>query len=306
VTRANGITHAVVAMSASGSSLMPGQASIIHLDGWTWEEMRIEPGQAVQVNWPTIRLRPVNRSGPPRGGSPVPSTFKEAKKQYDARVAELDKWIEAARHYAKAEPAETDHRLAALVPVIESQKPLLIVANGARAIRDAIAFTEKHNVKLILAGVAEAWKVIDLLKEKKVPVILQLVERLPGHQDDPYDHPFALAAELHSGGVPFAFATFGADKSRLLPYQAAVASAYGLPKDEALRAVTLYPARILSIDDRFGTIEEGKVANLIVTTGDPLEIQTETKHLFIRGQLTPTTNKHQRLYEKYRSRPRGQ
>ena len=304
VTRANGITHALIAPGSRG--LMPGQASLIHLDGWTWEEMRIESSTAVVLIWPTIRFFP----GPARSTpSSVPRTYKDAKKKYDERVAELDRWMESARHYSRAKASatslpETDTKMESLRSVIEQERPLLVVANQVRDIRNAIAFADKHKVKMILAGGFESWKVVDLLKEKQIPVILRPTQVLPGHEDDPYDRPFTIASDLHEAGVRFAFGTFNSANSRVLPYEAAGAVAFGLPRDEALRAVTIYPAQILGIDDRFGTIEEGKVANLIVTDGDPLEIRTHTKHLFINGRPTSTDNKHRQLYEKHRQRPR--
>ena len=115
--------------------------------------------------------------------------------------------------------------------------------------------------------------------------------------------PYATAAELHAAGITIAFATFGAANSRTLPYEVGTAIGFGLPWEERLKAITLNPARILGVDDKLGSIEEGKIANLIVTNGDPLEITTQMKYLFIGGKLTSMDNKHLRLYEKYRARP---
>jgi imidazolonepropionase-like amidohydrolase len=181
--------------------------------------------------------------------------------------------------------------------------PVLVVANKDRDINNAIQFCEKQNLKMILAGGAEAWKVKQALKEKKIPVILGPTQTLPGEEDDPYDKPFTAPGELHAAGVKIAFATFGASFSRRLPYQAANAVPYGLPHQEALRDITLSPAEIFGVADQLGTIEPGKIANLIVTNGDPLDIQTQVRYLFIKGQLTSTDNKHRQLYEKYRKRP---
>ncbi len=141
------------------------------------------------------------------------------------------------------------------------------------------------------------------LEERAIPVILGPTQSLPVEEDEPYDKPFTNASELHAAGVKIAFATFGSANSRTLPYEAANAVAYGLPWEEGLKAITLYPAQILGVDDRLGSIEAGKIANLIVTDGDPLEITTEVKYLFINGLLTSTDNKHKQLYEKYRARP---
>ena len=301
VTRANGITHAVVATANRPRAPFPGQASLIHLDGWTWEEMQIEPGIAMVLYWPRIRLE--------RDPDAKEASFKEAKKKYDERVAEIERWLEAAKHYGQSkgsgsEPSR-DSKLEALVPVVEGKQPILIVANRARQIRAAAAFAAKHELRMILGSGIESHKVADLLREKDIPVILGQTEELPLREDDPYDERYTLPSKLHEAGVRFAFGTFDSANSRTLPYQAAAAVAFGLAYEEGLKSVTLRAAEILGLGDRLGTIEEGKIANLIVTNGDPLEIRTETKFLFIKGQLTSTDNKHRRLYEKYRARPKS-
>ena len=290
VTRANGITHALTAPSGG---VVPGQAAVIHLAGWTIEEMAIEASVAMILNWPGIQTQP----------------FTKAKKEYDKQVAELEDWMEAARHYAQAAEKgaagkiERDLKLEALVPVVQGKLPVIVMARSKRTIEDAVEFAGKHNLKIIIAGGTDAWKVKDLLKEKNIPVILAPTQRLPSREDQPYDRPFSLPGELHAAGIRIAFATFDAAHARTLPYEAANAVPHGLPWEEALKAVTLYPAQMLGVDDRLGTIEVGKLANLIVTDGDPLEIQTEVRHLFINGQPTSTDNKHRRLYEKYLARP---
>ncbi len=299
VTRANGITHAVIVPANRPRAPFPGQASMIHLDGWTWEQMQIEPGVAMVLYWPRIQ--------PERGPDGKEPSFKEAKKKYDERVAEIERWIEAAKHYGQSQGSgkepSPDSKLEALVPLIQGKQPVLIVADRARQIRAAVAFAGKHDLKMILGSGRESHKVADLLKEKDVPVILGRTEELPAREDDPYDDRYTLPSKLHEAGVRFAFGTFDSANSRTLPYQAAAAVAFGLPYEEGLKSVTLRAAEILGLGDRLGTIEEGKIANLIVTNGDPLEIRTETKFLFINGRLTSTDNKHLRLYEKYRARP---
>jgi imidazolonepropionase-like amidohydrolase len=127
---------------------------------------------------------------------------------------------------------------------------------------------------------------------------------LPLDEDDPYDRLLSQPAELATAGVKFAFASFDNSFARRLGQNAANAVAYGLPYDEALRAVTIYPARIFGLDDQIGTLEQGKLANLIVTNGDPFELITDVKYVFIRGQLTSLDNRHLRLYEKYAKRPK--
>ena len=158
---------------------------------------------------------------------------------------------------------------------------------------------------MILAGGLEAYKVKDLLRSKGIPVILRPMLTLPVDADDPYDRLLSQPAELAAAGVKFAFASFDNSFSRRLGQNAANAVAYGLPYDEALKAVTIYPARIFGLDEQIGTLEQGKLANLIVTNGDPLELTTDVKYLFIRGQMTSMDNRHLRLYEKYAKRPKS-
>ncbi|MBI1357666.1 MAG: amidohydrolase family protein [Acidobacteria bacterium] len=303
VARANGITHAVTAMTGG---VMAGQAGVIHLDGWTWEEMAIERGGPLFVEWPAIRV--YSLSPGQSADSKRPTTFKAAKEKYDKEVAEIVAWLDGARQYAKAKqaglkPGEVDRKLEALLPYLAGERPLLVHADREREIRDAVAFTEEQGLKMILLGGEDAAKAKDLLAEKSIPVILGPTQSLPPREDDAYDAVYAQPGELAAAGVKFAFATFTASDSRTLPYEAAAAIPFGLPKDEALKAITRYPAEILGLGDRLGTIEEGKIANLILTDGDPLEITTQIEGLFIQGKAVSTDNKQRRLYEKYRARP---
>jgi imidazolonepropionase-like amidohydrolase len=158
---------------------------------------------------------------------------------------------------------------------------------------------------MILASGAEAYKVKDLLRSKGIPVILGPTLTLPPEEDDPYDRLLTQPAELAAAGVRFAFGSFDNSFARRLGQQAANAVAYGLPYDEALKAITVYPAEIFGLGDQVGTLESGKIANVIVTTGDPLELTTEVRYLFIKGQLTSLDNKQKALYEKYLNRPKA-
>jgi imidazolonepropionase-like amidohydrolase len=172
-----------------------------------------------------------------------------------------------------------------------------------RAIRDAIQFADLEKVRLIIADPHELGKEGATLKAKNVPAILGPTLALPEHYDDPYDAAYALPDEFYKAGVKFAFGTFSNEFSRNLPYQAATAVAFGLPYDEALKAVTVNPAQIWGVADRIGSIEEGKWADLIVTDGDPLETKTQVKELFIKGRQVSLDNKQKQLYEKYLNRP---
>jgi imidazolonepropionase-like amidohydrolase len=312
VTRAAGITE-VLAVPASGgmdsfgsTGVIGGQASAIHLAGWTVDDMQLKRSVAMVVNWPEIQTKTFDFATFTRKEKP----YTEAKQEYDKQVNELTDWIERARHYAQAMghggPADfsRDLKLEALVPVVRGQLPLLVFADRSREIRNAIEFCDKQNLKMILAGGSEAYKLKDLLRSRSIPVILRPVLTSPLYEDDPYDRLLSQPAELAAAGVKFAFGSFDNSFARRLGQNAANAVAYGLPYDEAMKAVTLYPAQIFGLAEQVGTLESGKIANVIVTNGDPLEITSEVRYLFIHGQLTSPDNRHKRLFEKYSGRPK--
>jgi imidazolonepropionase-like amidohydrolase len=310
VARADGITHAVVVPGLGGGPgggtppIVGGQASAIALAGWTVEEMQIRRSVGMLVNWPTLST----------GGfdfqtfTPRSRPFTEVKEEYDKRVAGLRDLIARARHYRHAvrgagrDGVARDLALEALLPVLDGDLPLLIVASQARAIRDAVEFAAAEGLKMVLLGGEEAPKVKALLAEKRIPVILGPSLTLPEEEDDPYDAPLTRAGELHAAGVTVAMATFSSANSRTLPFEVGNAVAHGLPRDAALGAITRTPAEILGLAGDLGTIEPGRLANLIVTTGDPLEMRTRVVHVFVNGRPVSLDNRHQRLYETYRAR----
>jgi imidazolonepropionase-like amidohydrolase len=312
VTRAAGITEVLVVPGSGGfdfsgsRGVIGGQASAIHLSGWTINELLLKKSVAMVVNWPQIATRTFDFSTFSTREKP----YTEAKEEYDKAVAELTDLLDRARHYAftleheKTADFERDVKLEALAPVVRGQLPLLVLADRARDIRNAVEYADKYNLKIILAGGSEAYKVKDLLRSKSVPVILRPPLTLPREEDDPYDRLLTQPAELAKAGVKFAIASFDNSFARRLGQNAANAVAHGLPYDGGLKSVTLYPAQILGLADQVGTLETGKIANVIVTTGDPLELTTDVRYLFIKGQLTSRDNKHQRLYEKYLNRPK--
>ncbi len=313
VTRAAGITE-VLAVPASGgfdsggtSSLVGGQASALYLAGWTIEDMVIRKNVAMVIDWPRIESQTFDATTFTRKEKP----YADSKKEYDKQLEQLADWFEQARHYAQAmgqadnASFERDVKLEAMAPVIRGEMPVLVFADRARDIRNAVEFFEKQKIKMILAGGAEASKVKELLRSRGVAVILRPTLGEPAEEDEAYDQLMTQPSVLQEAGVKFAFASFDNSFARRLGQQAANAVAHGLPYEEGLKAVTLYPAQIFGLDGQLGTIENGKVASLIVTRGDPLELTTEVKYLFIKGQLTSTDNRHKDLYRKYANRPKS-
>ncbi len=305
VVRASGITHTV---SVPGGGVISGQGSLIHLAGWVIDEMLGKKSAALVLNWPT--LAPGGGGFGGGGGfAAARRPFSELKQEYEKRVTEIENWLERARHYAQAaengskDNFTRDEKLEALVPAVKGEVPVLVMANDDRDIKNAVEFCEKQKLRMILGRGREAWKVKELLKQKNIPVILGRTHALPASEDEPYDKPYSAAGELAAADVKIAFATFDIEFVRRLASEAGQAVAYGLSHDDALRAVTIHPAQMFGVDKELGTIEQGKIANIIVTNGDPLELQTDVRYLFIKGQLTSTDNKHRQLYEKYRARP---
>jgi imidazolonepropionase-like amidohydrolase len=300
VARANGITHA---MAAPEGGVISGQASLVGLDGWTVEEMNIDAGAAMILNYPS--LTPRRGFGGFSFGPPRP--FSEVEEEYRQNVSHLDEWMDGGRRYAQAASAgevTRDLALEAMAKVVNREMPMLINADGERDIRNAVEWAEEQNIRYVITGGREAWKIADWLADHDVQMILGPSQTMPSDPDASYDEAYANAGKLHAAGVKIAFATFNSSDSRTLPYEAAMAVPFGLPEEAALEAVMKNGAEMLGIGDRMGTIETGKIANLIVTDGNPLEIQTQVLDLFILGRQVSTDNRHKSLYEKYRARPK--
>lgn len=305
VTRVNGIT---TALTEPRGGQIAGQSALINLDGWVPKDMLLKTPVAMHINWPG------GGGGGGFGfGGGAQTSIAEARRQQERQVEGIRKILRDAAAYGTAKearardaslpPMETDLKLEALVPVVRGVMPVIIAAQSERDIRAAIAFADEMKLKMILSGGIEAYKVADQLRARNIPVIVGPVLRMPVDEDDPYDAAFTNAGVLSKAGVKIAFQTLDAAHSRDLPYHAGMAAAFGLPKEEALKAVTIYPAEIFGVADRIGSIEQGKIANIIVTDGDPLEIRTQVRYLFINGRQIPLTSRHTELYERYKARP---
>jgi len=311
VIRANGITSAMTFPSSSSGNrigsadrqMISGQAALIHLDGWTWEDMAIKRSAAMHLIFPTIAR---GRGG--NGNANANEGFAQAKRNYEREIEQLSSFFEQSRQYQKAKAAarpdfQTNLRYEAMLPVLEGKLPVAVTAARERTIHDALEFAEKQKIRIVLMQPREVGKLLPEIKAKNVPVILGPTLDLPLTEDDPYDSAFTLPSELYKAGIKFAFGTFENEFVRDLPYSAAVAVNFGLPYDEALKAITINPAEIWGVANEVGSIEPGKSADLMITTGDPLETPTQVKHLFIRGKEVDLTSKQTRLYEKYLNRP---
>ena len=302
VARANGVTTAAVTPSGG---LLGGQIAVMDLDGFTWEESTVRTAVGVTFQFP-----PMGGGGGRGGGAfgaPAgpPRPYQDLKRERDARLDQVAQLLEEARAYAKAAGPNraTDWKLEALVPVVEKRIPLITRATTEADIRDAVAFGDRVNVRIVISGGLEAPLVAPLLKEKNIPVILGPILTLPSREDLPHEASYAAAGELAKAGVKFAFATGDADNARQLPYHAAGSVAWGLSRDQALRALTIDAAEILGVGDVLGSIEPGKIANLVVSKGDPLEVRTVFTHVLVAGHDVGLDSKQIALYERYSKRP---
>jgi len=288
VTRSNGV---LLALTAPAGGLLAGQSAVIQLDGWTYEDITLRPAVGMHVDWPATY----------RGGDSGKRLVKQLEEAFDD-----------ARAYRRARSADEsqhapDLRWEALLSVLDGRLPLIVSADELQQLQEAVAFKAAQQVKLIIHGGYDAPLCSELLVEHDVPVIVGGVYRLPRRRDEPYDTPFTVPARLQQAGVRFCISGeggSGASNVRNLPYHAAMASAFGLPRDAAIRSITLAPAEILGVADRVGSLEPGKDATLIVTDGDPLETPTQVEACFVQGRPVELDDRHKRLWRKYQEKYR--
>lgn len=292
VTRSNGV---LLAVTSPTGGRMPGCSSLMQLDGWTWEDMLLEPAIGLHLNWPRTK-KPHNEEDD-----------HDDEPEHD-EIQELEDLFDQAEAYAaehKEDSSGIDLRLSSLEPVLQGERPLIISAESLAQIEAAVAFCARRGLRMILHGGYDAPRCAEMLIANDVPVIVRGVYRLPRRRHEPYDHAYTLPARLHEAGLTFCLAGTRHDESwntRNLPYHAAVATGFGLPADEALKAITLNAARVLGVDDRLGSLEAGKQATLIITDGDPLETTTHILQAFVQGKEVDLNDRQKQLNERFGKR----
>jgi imidazolonepropionase-like amidohydrolase len=296
VARRAGIVAAHIAPQAQGA-LFTGQSAVMQTQGWTWEQMAIKTEVGVHLMWPAARLPEWL----------PPNLIADAKKQVADNLKAIDKHIADAKRYQSLEQeSESDLRLAALSQVTAGQKRLFVHAEDVSSIRQSIEFCAREQLKCVLVGATDGWRLATEIKQSGMDVILSSPFTLPARRYEGFDSVYRNAARLHEAGIRFAIAgdgtTFAAPLEKNLPHHAAQFAAFGLPPEQALAAITLEPARILGVADRLGSLEPGKDASFIVTDGDPLEISTSVEAVYLQGVLDTQPSKHERLYKRYLER----
>ena len=303
VARVNGITS--VAVIQTGGTF-GGEVPVMNLDGWTWEDATVKANAGIQFTVPPLVTGGGRGGGGGgRGGQQAQDrTYDDLRKDRDKKLDDVARLFEEVRAYIRAgSERTTDWSLDALAPVAERRLPLIVTANTEDDIRTAIALGDRIKVNIVILGGAEAGYLAPMLAEKSIPVILGERQTLPSREDDYHAAPYQLAGQLVKAGVKIAFSVADDTNSRDLPYNAAISVAWGLDRDEAVKALTINAAEILGVADRIGSLQPGKDANLFIAKGDPLEVRTAITHVFIAGNDVGLGNKHLALYEKYIKRP---
>ena len=303
VARAGGITHANV---IPGGSLVRGHGGLMKTEGWTWEARLVHGPSGLHLSWPSMSLQ--------RGDDAAP--VKKQAEERKTKVQELSDLVADARAHLAARRANgvkgaghtvRDLELEAWQPVLDREIPLMVHASDPRQIEAALTWCEEQDLRMVLVGGRHAARVADRLAEAGVPVIFEDVMSLRQRDFDSVWVGFRSAAALHAAGVEVAISVgVGNDAdsiARNLAAHAGMARAHGLPDATALATVTLAPARILGVADRMGSIEVGKRAHLVATAGDLLDHRFPVLRMWIDGREVDLSNRHTRLFERYRERP---
>jgi imidazolonepropionase-like amidohydrolase len=287
----------LVAFSTPGGGLVSGMSSALSLEGWTWEEMSLESSAALNVNWPNPNPRRFRGFGGFRPQLEDPPTYQE-------QVQRLKDFFSEARAYrdavAAGEEVRTDSRYAAMIPVFDKEIPVVVAADGAAQINDAVTWALEEDIRVVLRGGQDAIHVADRLVANDIPVILTSTMAAPGRDYEGYDGAYSMPARLYEAGVRFAISGgSGSLYTNRLPWEAGVAVAFGLPEDEALKAVTINAAEFMGIDDRVGSLEPGKQATFLITTGTPLDMTSDIEQSYIQGREIDMMDIQKFFFEKY-------
>ena len=297
VIRSNGI---LLAQIVPQGTLLPGTSSVVQLDAWNWKDAAYKMDNGLILGWP----RRSAMTG--RGGAAfIAQTAQAGTNTYDRNVELLEKIFTDAVAYAAIEkPADVNLRLEAMKGLFDGSKTLFINSSEAKGIMAAISFSKRYGVKkIVLTGASEnAWSVKDFLKENNIPVLLANPLSLPSYEHSDIRLPFKLAAMFAREGILVGLA-YSSQAYGNLPFAAGQTVAYGLTKEEALQTVTLNTAKILGIDDVTGSLETGKDANIVVSTGDILDMMTNNiEYAFITGRNISLDNKHKQLSRRFQAK----
>ncbi|MCE9602799.1 MAG: amidohydrolase family protein [Gemmatimonadetes bacterium] len=307
-TRSAGV---LVAFSTPEGGVISGLSSAMSLEGWTWEEMSMKGSAALNVAWPDPTARPRRFGGGPPPGGPGARPAQPAPKTYAEQVQAIKDFFAEARAYrdavAAGQQVRTDSRYAAMIPALNREIPVVVAAEGVSQINDAITWGKEEKLRIVIRGGRDAIYVAERLKAENIPVILTSTMAAPERSSDAYDGRYNAPAQLFAAGVRFAIAGgSGGLYSYRLPWEAGVAVAFGLPEEEALRSVTINAAEFMGIADKVGSLEVGKQATLIITTGTPLNMTSNVEQSYIQGREIDMNDIQKQFFKKYMEKIRQQ
>ena len=294
-TRPNGV---LLAQITPRGGRIAGTSSIVQLDAWNWEDAAVKTNDGIHLNWP----RSYSRAGwwAEPGGI-------EMNKNYDPQIKEIQAYFDNAFAYLDSKNAKKDIPFEAMKGLQSGEKTLYINANGEKEIIDAVLFKKKNKIKkMVIVGGYYAFKAANLLKENEVGVLLKRVHDLPLLEDEDVNLPYKNAKLLVDAGVLVALQNAGnmeRMQTRNLPFYAGTCAAWGLTKEQALQLITGNSAKLLGIDNQYGTLESGKSATLFISEGDALDMKTNLiSFAFIDGRQISLESHHTELYERYKGK----
>lgn len=287
--RSNGV---MLAQVVPQGGRMPGQSSVMKLDGWNWEDAQYKADEGQHLNWPA----PFRRSGWWAAPGPINKNDK-----YNEQVEQIRKFFKEAKAYSEQATIETTNlKFEAMKGLFDGSKNLYINVNFAKTIMESVLFAEEFGIKPVIVGGKDAWQVADFLKEHDVKVILGNTQALPVREYDDIDQAYKNASLLKEAGVTFAFSMEGAWEQRNLVFQAGQAVSYGLDYEAAIEGLTLSAAKVLGIDETTGSLVAGKDATLILVDGDVLDMRTcHLQKAYIQGAEIDLDNKQKKLSRKF-------
>ena len=307
ITRSNGV---LVVNSVPAGGRISGQSSVMMLDGWTWEQATLKHPSGLHINWPSMRIN---------YGANVKKPEKQQKEEIQKSIRDLDHMVRDVRAYFQrikqrsriaGERQKSDLRLESMIPFVVEKKKIFIHADEARQIKSAVEWAKKNDLKIIIVGGSDSWRLTDLLVKNNIPVVIDQVEKIPTRRFEPIHLPYKLPFLLKQAGVQFCLNTiigYPHDGNiRNLPNEAMRAAAYGLDKSEALRSITLSTAEILGVDDMIGSLDIGKDATFFISETPPMEMNPKILMAFIQGKEVDLNNHQKMLYKKYQEKYRRQ
>ena len=307
ITRSNGV---LVVNSVPAGGRISGQSSVMMLDGWTWEQATLKHPSGLHINWPSMRIN---------YGANVKKSEKQQKEEIQKSIRDLDHMVRDVRAYFQrikqrsriaGERQKSDLRLESMIPFVVEKKKIFIHADEARQIKSAVEWAKKNDLKIIIVGGSDSWRLTDLLVKNNIPVVIDQVEKIPTRRFEPIHLPYKLPFLLKQAGVQFCLNTIigypNDGNIRNLPNEAMRAAAYGLDKSEALRSITLSTAEILGVDDMIGSLDISKDATFFISETPPMEMNPKILMAFIQGKEVDLNNHQKMLYKKYQEKYRRQ